>query len=53
MPLYELFKDEAEFRERFVKPLLNRLGITASQSSTAHRNSAKTLSFQNSTAWEA
>jgi hypothetical protein len=26
MPLYERFKDEAEFREKFVKPLLNRLG---------------------------
>jgi hypothetical protein len=26
MLLYERFKDEAEFRERFVKPLLNRLG---------------------------
>src|SRR6185436_18864346 len=26
MPLYEQFKDEAEFREKFVKPLLNRLG---------------------------
>ena len=26
MSLYERFKDEAEFRERFVKPLLNRLG---------------------------
>jgi hypothetical protein len=25
--LYKLFKDEAEFRERFVKPLLNRLGF--------------------------
>ena len=24
---YELFKDEAEFREKFVKPLLNRLGF--------------------------
>jgi len=27
MSLYERFKDEAEFRERFVKPLLNRLGF--------------------------
>ena len=26
MSLYERFKDEAEFREGFVKPLLNRLG---------------------------
>lgn len=26
MLLYERFKDEAEFREKFVKPLLNRLG---------------------------
>jgi hypothetical protein len=26
MMLYERFKDEAEFREKFVKPLLNRLG---------------------------
>jgi len=26
MSLYERFKDEAEFREKFVKPLLNRLG---------------------------
>jgi hypothetical protein len=26
MPLYERFKDKAEFRERLVKPLLNRLG---------------------------
>ncbi|MGA9033249.1 MAG: hypothetical protein WB402_12090 [Sulfuricaulis sp.] len=26
MLLYEQFKDEAEFRENFVKPLLNRLG---------------------------
>jgi hypothetical protein len=26
MPLYKRFKDEAEFREKFVKPLLNRLG---------------------------
>ena len=26
MPLYERFKHEAEFREKFVKPLLNRLG---------------------------
>ena len=27
MSLYERFKDEAEFRERLVKPLLNRLGF--------------------------
>src|ERR1700675_3623491 len=27
MLLYERFKDEAEFREKFVKPLLNRLGF--------------------------
>jgi hypothetical protein len=27
MSLYERFKDEAEFREKFVKPLLNRLGF--------------------------
>jgi len=27
MSLYERFKDEAEFRENFVKPLLNRLGF--------------------------
>ena len=26
MPLYERFKNEAEFREKLVKPLLNRLG---------------------------
>ena len=26
MSLYSKFKDEAEFRERFIKPLLNRLG---------------------------
>src|ERR1700683_226046 len=27
MSLYERFKDEADFRERFIKPLLNRLGF--------------------------
>lgn len=27
MSLYDQFKDEAEFREKFVKPLLNRLGF--------------------------
>jgi len=27
MSLYDRFKDEAEFREKFVKPLLNRLGF--------------------------
>lgn len=27
MLLYERFKDEAEFREKFVRPLLNRLGF--------------------------
>src|ERR1017187_4042550 len=27
MSLYERFKDEADFREKFVKPLLNRLGF--------------------------
>jgi hypothetical protein len=27
MPLYDQFNDEAEFREKFVKPLLNRLGF--------------------------
>ena len=27
MSLYEGFKDEADFREKFVKPLLNRLGF--------------------------
>src|ERR1700710_2741061 len=26
MLLYEQFKNEAEFREKFIKPLLNRLG---------------------------
>ena len=25
--LYEVFKDEAQFREQFIKPLLNRLGF--------------------------
>lgn len=27
MSLYESFQDEADFRERFIKPLLNRLGF--------------------------
>jgi hypothetical protein len=27
MSLYERFKDESEFRERLIKPLLNRLGF--------------------------
>ena len=45
MLLYERFKDEAEFREKFVKPLLGRLGYYGVSSSTAHRSLAKTLSF--------
>ena len=49
MALFDRFKDEAEFRDNFVKPLLNRLGFDEPNSNMEHRSLAKILSSPNYT----
>ena len=54
MSLYERFKDEADFQDKFVKPLLNRLGFYGvSALGRILRKLERTSSFPNSIAWEA